>query len=164
MPGMEHFGHFYSDQPTPYNNCSFEPRAVSLHIFQVLKAVKTAYAVQILPGPAKFIGFGTTGQHQFVVGHLLPTHKMEGFGIRIDLFYVSLFKVDPVLGPKPILVRFGILVAHMPHVDVHERGAREEMIGFGRNEGNAVIGIEFPDEPGGSDTADSISNDGNVHG
>lgn len=49
-----------------------------------------------------------------------------------------------------------MLVLHVAHVDVHEGRAGEEMLGFGRNNRNPVIGM-LADMPGGGDAADAIS-------
>lgn len=65
---------------------------------------------------------------------------------------------NAVLFPKVIFIRFGMLVLHVPHVDVHERRSGEKVFGFGRNDRNPVIRM-LADVPGGGDAADAIAED-----
>ena len=49
----------------------------------------------------------------------------------------------------------------MAHVDVHERGARKEMVGFGRNDGNAMI-TTLADMSRSSNTSNAVSDDDDI--
>lgn len=82
--------------------------------------------------------------------------------VSIYLFYPGFFKVDPVLTPEPVFVWLGLLVAHMPHVDVHQCGAGKEMICFTRDDSDFMVTV-FAQGAGGSDTRDAIANDYYVH-
>jgi len=44
------------------------------------------------------------------------------------------------------------------HVDVHERGTRKEMVGFGRNNGDAMI-TALPDMSRSTNTSNAVSDD-----
>ena len=48
-------------------------------------------------------------------------------------------KVDPVFRPELVLVRLGVLEGHVAHVDVHERGARKEVLGLTGDHGDGML-------------------------
>jgi hypothetical protein len=50
-----------------------------------------------------------------------------------------------------VFVGFGVLIGHMPHVDVHQGGTGEKMIALSRNYRNPVVRL-FADMPGSSNS------------
>ena len=50
----------------------------------------------------------------------------------------------------------GIFKLHVPHINIHEGGSREEMIGFSRDDGDSIVG-QFSDMSSRGDACYSIS-------
>jgi len=71
-------------------------------------------------------------------------------------------EMDPVLFPKPIFIRFNVLILHMTHVDIHEGCSGKEVSAFGRNDGNLVI-RQFANMPGGCNARNSVADDDDAH-
>ena len=162
VPGVKHLRHLHTDQPASHDDGALQALAEMLHILQVLVAVQATYPFKVLPGPAKFIGRRAGGQQEFVINQLLPLAAQERFCIKINAFDIGIEQLNSVFVPKPVLVRLGIFVAHVPHIDIHERSTGEKVIRFGRYHSNVMI-AEFADKASGSDAGNTVSEDDYMH-
>ena len=88
----------------------------------------------MLPWPIEFFSDGATGNDQDIVANITVAFSDQYLICSVD-FYNKIFnEIDAVLCPKKIFVRFGMLIFHVTHIDVHEGCSRKEMIRLTRND------------------------------
>jgi hypothetical protein len=75
--------------------------------------------------------------------------------------YVGPFEFNPVFIPEPVFVGFGVFVLHMAHIYIHECRSGKEVVGFGRDDRDAMI-ASLPDVTGGSNARDAVAYNDNV--
>lgn len=71
-------------------------------------------------------------------------------------------KLYSVLLPKPVFVRLGVAVSHMPHEDVHERSAGIEVFRFIADHRDVMMAALTQVTCTG-DACDTVSDDYNMH-
>ncbi len=130
MAGVEHFRQLNANQPASYYHRPVDSFCCLLHQLEILETVKALNPVKILAGPSEFVGFGTGGQHEFIVMHLFVIVKQHVFPIGINILDKGTHQVDAVFLPEPILIRFGVFIGQIAHVDIHEGCPRIEVVGF----------------------------------
>ena len=72
--------------------------------------------------------------------------------------YISYYKYNPIILPTPLFIRTGMFKLHMAHVDVHQGGSGEEVIGFRGNYYDSFV-RKFPDVSCGRNTGNAITYD-----
>ncbi len=142
IPAAQHFGQFYSNQPSPDDNSPFTYlliRGIGFQQIEVLFGIQPLYAVQVLPRPAKLTGLRAGGDNEFIIGKNPGVTYRELFFLGVHLGHIRANQLNPVFSPKIVLIGLYMLKFHMPHVDVHQGGTGKEVIAFCGNNGNPIV-------------------------
>ena len=113
-------------------------------------------AAEVLAGPAELVRLGARGDEELVEGQrLAAVDELELLVLAVDAPDPALDQVDAALGPDVVLVGLRVLVAHVAHEHVHERGPRVGVLRLARDHGDAPVGAQLAQAERGRESGDA---------
>ncbi len=92
-----------------------------------------------------------------------PAVEVEQAALGIDLGHPAVYEVGAALLPEAVFVGLGVLVAHMPHGDVHEGGAGVVVLGLAGNHGDPPVRLALANAERCGYPGNAVSQDCDVH-